>query len=142
VSVSLLDPETLRQLLRRLETTDVEELEVVLGSSRLYLRREPGKRAVLETEPRAGATGEPPGVPVVAPLTGVYYSRPTPDQPIFAEQGMIVEAGQVVALIETMKLFNEVITEVSGEVVDILAHDGDLVESGKPIMYVRPGGNA
>jgi biotin carboxyl carrier protein len=39
-----------------------------------------------------------------------------------------------------MKLFNEVITEVGGEIVDILAHDGDLVEAGKPIMYVRPGG--
>jgi acetyl-CoA carboxylase biotin carboxyl carrier protein len=142
VSVSLLDPETLRQLLRRIELTDVEELEVVLGASRLYLRREPGKRAVLEVEPSSGgAPHTSPGVPVIAPLTGVYYSRPTPDQPIFAEPGMMVEAGQVVALIETMKLFNEVITEVSGEIVDILAHDGDLVESGKPIMYVRPGGN-
>lgn len=140
--MSLLEPEILRQLLRRLETTDVEELEVVMGTSRLYLRREPGKRAVLETEPNAVAAGHPPGIPVVAPLTGVYYSRPTPDQPAFAEPGMTVEAGQVVALIETMKLFNEVITEVTGEVVDILAHDGDLVESGKPIMYVRPGGNA
>lgn len=140
--MSLLDPETLRQLLRRIEVTDVEELEVVLGPSRLYLRREPGKRAVLEAESR-GVDGSraAPGVPVIAPLTGVYYSRPTPDQPVFAEPGMVVEAGQVVALIETMKLFNEVITEVSGEVVDILAHDGDLVESGKPIMYVRPGGN-
>jgi acetyl-CoA carboxylase biotin carboxyl carrier protein len=140
--VSLLDPETLRQLLRRIEATDVEELEVVLGPSRLYLRREPGKRAVLETELRSpDSLHTAPGVPVIAPLTGVYYSRPTPDQPVFAEPGMVVEAGQVVALIETMKLFNEVITEVSGEVVEILAHDGDLVESGKPIMYVRPGGN-
>jgi acetyl-CoA carboxylase biotin carboxyl carrier protein len=141
MTTSLLDPDTIRQLLRRLEATDVEELEVVMGSSRLYLRRDPGKRAVLQV----AAEGEVPGrsssgVPVIAPLTGVYYSRPTPDQPAFAEPGMTVEAGQVVALIETMKLFNEVITEVGGEIVDILAHDGDLVEAGKPIMYVRPGG--
>jgi acetyl-CoA carboxylase biotin carboxyl carrier protein len=141
MTVSLLDPETIRHLLRRLEATDVEELEVVMGSSRLYLRREPGRRAVLDVEPPGASTaGASAGVPIVAPLTGVYYSRPTPDQPAFAEPGMIVEAGQVVALIETMKLFNEVITEVAGEIIDILAHDGDLIESGKPIMYVRPGG--
>ncbi len=141
MTASLLDPDTIRQLLRRLEATDVEELEVVMGSSRLYLRRDPGKRVVLQV----GSEGESPGgsasgLPVIAPLTGVYYSRPTPDQPVFAEPGMTVEAGQVVALIETMKLFNEVISEVSGEVTEILAHDGDLVEAGKPIMYVRPGG--
>jgi acetyl-CoA carboxylase biotin carboxyl carrier protein len=142
VSVSLLDPDTIRELLRRLEATDIEELEVVMGSSRLYLRREPGKRAVLEAEPHSpGGSHSATGIPIIAPLTGVYYSRPTPDQPLYAEPGMMVEAGQVVALIETMKLFNEVITEVSGEVVDILAHDGDLVEAGNPIMYVRPGGN-
>jgi acetyl-CoA carboxylase biotin carboxyl carrier protein len=143
MTTSLLDPDTLRLLLQRLESTDVEELEVVMGSSRLYLRREPGRRAALETGAAKSAAFEPPpGIPVVAPLTGVYYSRPTPDQPAFAEPGMAVEAGQVVALIETMKLFNEVITEVSGEIVDILAHDGELVESGKPIMYVRPGGSS
>lgn len=142
MTASLLDPDTIRQLLRRLEATDVEELEVVMGSSRLYLRRDPGKRSVLQMDAESESPGRgPAGVPVLAPLTGVYYSRPTPDQPVFAEPGMTVEAGQVVALIETMKLFNEVITEVSGEIVDILAHDGDLVEAGKPIMYVRPGGD-
>jgi acetyl-CoA carboxylase biotin carboxyl carrier protein len=138
---SLLDPDTIRQLLRRLEQTDVEELELVMGSRRFYVRREPGRRAILQVEGDGQiAAGPSRGIPVIAPLTGVYYSRPTPDQPAFAEPGMIVEAGQVVALIETMKLFNEVISEVSGEVLDILVRDGDLVESGKPIMYVRPGG--
>lgn len=141
MSASLLDPDTIRRLLRRLEATDIEELEVVVGSSRVYLRRDPGQRSVLQAGGKSQESHQSSsGVPVVAPLTGVYYSRPTPDQPAFAEPGMAVEAGQVVALIETMKLFNEVITEVSGEVVTILARDGDLVETGKPIMYVRPGG--
>lgn len=135
-SQSLLDPQTLRELFRQLEATDVDELEVVAGSSRLYLRREPGKRTSVQSVPAPGTT--PAGVPVVAPLTGVYYARPTPDQPPFVTPGAPIEAGQVVALIETMKLFNEVVAEIAGEVIDVAVHEGDLVEVGQPIMYLRP----
>lgn len=133
---SLLDPQTLRELFRQLEATDVDELEVVTGTSRLYLRREPGRRTSVQAGPGAGSA--PAGVPIVAPLTGVYYARPTPDQPPFVTPGTTIEAGQVVALIETMKLFNEVLSEIAGEVIDVTVHEGDLVEVGQPIMYVRP----
>ena len=137
---SLLDPETLLRLLRQLESTDVDELEVRSGSSRLYLRREPGIRAAdhLHSADRAAvAAGD---AAVTAPLSGVYYARPTPDQPPFVRPGALIEPGQVVALIETMKLFNEVIAEIGGEVVDVLVTDGELVEAGQPLICLRPGG--
>jgi biotin carboxyl carrier protein len=60
----------------------------------------------------------------------------------FVTVGSQVAPGQVVALIETMKLFNEVISEIAGEVIDVPVSEGDLVEAGQPIIYVRMGGES
>jgi acetyl-CoA carboxylase biotin carboxyl carrier protein len=136
---SLLDGATLRRLFRQLQATDIDELELVHGSSRLYLRREPGQVVGTLVPDEAATGGQADGMPISAPLTGVYYSRADPSQEAYVSVGDFVEQGQVVALIETMKLFNEVIAEVSGEITAISVHDGDLVEAGQPLMYVAPG---
>jgi biotin carboxyl carrier protein len=136
---SLLDPEMLRQLFRQLEQTDVDELEVSSGSTRIYIKREPGVRGAVH-EVRALEEARPAGVPVIAPLTGVFYSRPTPDQDSFVGVGDIVAPGQVVCVIETMKIYNPVTVEIAGEVIDVVVRDGALVEAGQPVMYVLPGG--
>jgi acetyl-CoA carboxylase biotin carboxyl carrier protein len=138
---SLVSPEELVKFLERLERTDVEELEVAHGSARIYLRRAPRRtRGDARSSPEDGASVDGAqsarGVPIVAPLTGVFYTRPTPDQSAYVSEGEWVEVGQVVALIETMKLFNEVTSEVSGEVSLITAKDHDLVEAGQPLVYV------
>ncbi|GAC1624547.1 MAG: acetyl-CoA carboxylase biotin carboxyl carrier protein [Chloroflexota bacterium] len=132
------DMESLRHILRELEDTDIDELEIERGSFRLLVRREPGQSAAVER------LSQPPevadvGVPIVAPLTGIFYSRPTPEQVSYAVLGDFVEVGQVVALIETMKLFNEVLVDVAGRVVEICAKDGDLVEVGQTLVRVEPG---
>ena len=134
---SLLDPDTLRRLLRQLEQTDVNELEVVTGTSRLYLRREPGA-AIVSAQPVVREAETPGGVPIVSPLAGLFSGRATPGDPPFVEVGSAVLPGQVVALIETMKIFNEIKAETAGEVIEITSQDGDLVEAGKPLMYLRP----
>jgi len=143
---SLLDANTLRRLFRDLEATDVDELEVVSGKSRLYVRREPGSRRH-NTERRPGTWSVPGldrynpavlGVPVIAPLTGVFYSRARPDERPYVVVGDVVEIGQVVGLIETMKIYNEVTVDVAGEVLSVHGTDGELVESGQPLLYIRP----
>ena len=134
---SVLDPLVLRELVRQLTVTDIDELEVTYGGTRIYLRRHPGKHlsGALEDDVQGGAAQ--PGLPVIAPLTGIFYARPSPEQPPFASEGDAVEAGQVVALIETMKLFNEVIVDFSGVVLEVAAAEGDLVEVGHPLMFIR-----
>lgn len=134
---ALFDASALRRIFHQLQTTDVDELEIVVGASRLYLRRDP--QILPYTTREAAPQEEAAGVVVVAPLTGVFYARPSPEQPPFVHVGEHIEAGHVVALIETMKLFNEVVTDVAGEVVEILALDGDLVESGQEIVRIIPG---
>jgi acetyl-CoA carboxylase biotin carboxyl carrier protein len=68
----------------------------------------------------------------------MFYGRPSPEQAAFVSEGDLVEPGQVVGLIETMKLFNEVTAEVFGEVLRIAVGDGDMVELGQPLVFVRP----
>lgn len=138
---SLLDPDTLQQLFRELEATDIDEFEMVCNGSRLYLRRDPGRRSIIQeqqpVQKHAGAATSS-GVPIVAPLTGVYYSRPSPEHPAYVSPGEPVQPGQVVALIETMKLFNEVVSEIAGTVIEVAVQDGDLVEVGQPMVFVQP----
>lgn len=135
---SLLDPAVLAGLLEQLQGTDVDEVEIEFGDSRLYLRRDPGKRAILAVDAGPASVAAGDGIPITAPLTGVFYGRPSPDEDAFVTAGSHVEAGQVVALIETMKLFNEVMSEISGEVLSLAVRDGDLVDVGQPLMFVRP----
>jgi acetyl-CoA carboxylase biotin carboxyl carrier protein len=137
-SQSLLDPGVIQRLILQLSTSDVDELEIADGKSRLYLSREPGALSAGVASEGSGGASQLDGVPVPAPLTGVYYSRPSPDQPVFVAPGDVVVAGQVVALIETMKLFNEVTVEIGGEVLRLLNRDGDLVEAGQALLHIRP----
>jgi acetyl/propionyl-CoA carboxylase alpha subunit len=137
-SPSLLDPETLEALLRHLETTDIDELEFVQAGTRVYLRREPGHRGAYSGDAGSEAALSDDTEVIVAPLTGMFYGRPSPEQAAFVSEGDLVEPGQVVGLIETMKLFNEVTAEVFGEVLRLAVGDGDMVELGQPLVFVRP----
>jgi acetyl-CoA carboxylase biotin carboxyl carrier protein len=138
---SLFDPAVLRDLFQQLASTDIDELEIVAGEARLFLRREPGRRRWMQAPPAGAAEREADVsalVPVSAPLTGIFYARSSPEGPAFVEPGAMVEPGEVVALIETMKLFNEVTVDVAGEVLSVVAQDGDLVETDQALMYIRP----
>jgi acetyl-CoA carboxylase biotin carboxyl carrier protein len=92
----------------------------------------PGKRA---TRPPAVADA---GVAVVSPLTGVYYSASSPTSDPFVKIGDTVQAGQVVAIVEAMKVFNEVKSEVSGKVIAMPGKNGELVQKGDPLVRIQP----
>ncbi len=77
-------------------------------------------------------------VTINALMVGTFYSRPNPDKPAYVKVGDQIEVGQVVCVLEAMKLFNNLNSEVSGTVVEILVADGDLVEFGQPLFRIRP----
>ena len=76
-------------------------------------------------------------VDIVAPLVGVFYRSPAPDAPHFVEIGDVIEVGSEVGLIEAMKVFSPIPSEVAGEVVDISAQNGKLVQQGEVLVRVR-----
>jgi acetyl-CoA carboxylase biotin carboxyl carrier protein len=75
---------------------------------------------------------------IVSPMVGIFYRSPSPSDPSFVEIGDRVEVGQTVGLVEAMKVFNEIVSEVEGVIVAIHAQNSDLVESGSSLMLVRP----
>ena len=80
---------------------------------------------------------EPKGKAIVSPMVGTFYSAPSPDANPFVEVGSNVEAGDVVCIIEAMKLMNEIKSEQSGKVVQICVKNGDPIEYGQVLMYVE-----
>ena len=74
---------------------------------------------------------------VISPMVGTFYSASSPDVPAFIQIGDKVKAESIVCIVEAMKLFNEIEAEVSGEIVEILVKDGQLVEYGQPLFLVK-----
>ena len=82
------------------------------------------------------APSAPAGLPVSSPMTGVFYASSSPGASPFVKEGEAVSAGDVVALIEAMKVFNEITAPVSGTVLRVVAKPGAVVEPGEPLLYI------
>jgi acetyl-CoA carboxylase biotin carboxyl carrier protein len=92
------------------------------------------EEAHAEVAPAAPAV--PQGTPVSSPMNGIYYSSSSPSAPPFVKEGEPINAGQVVGLIEAMKVFNEIVAPTSGRVTKILATSGQLVNPGEVLLYI------
>ncbi|WP_448565987.1 acetyl-CoA carboxylase biotin carboxyl carrier protein [Thermus sp.] len=89
--------------------------------------------------PEAQKADECPGcVEIRAPIVGTFYRAPAPDAPPYVKEGDRVEKGQVLCIIEAMKLMNEIESEVSGIVKKILVQNGEPVEYGQPLFLIQP----
>jgi acetyl-CoA carboxylase biotin carboxyl carrier protein len=77
-------------------------------------------------------------ITIKSPMIGTFYRRASPDKPLLAEEGTEVSAGKVVCIIEAMKLFNEIESEVKGTIVKILVEDASPVEFDQPLFLVQP----
>ena len=132
-----------------LERSELIELEVEAGGTALVLRK---PEAIAAPPPGAatpapssaapsGSVAGPSGAgrpAIAAPLTGIWYRSPSPGSPPFIEVGQEVATGQVVGLIEAMKLFNEIKSDRSGRVAKVLAESGQLVKARQPLIEVEP----
>ena len=140
------------ELINVLEGSSIGELELVEDETEITIRRSP--HMVLMEAPTAldghlglPITGSVPGsrspqvdtsVPVAAPLTGVYYTAASPTSAPFVNLGEVIHVGQVVALIEAMKVFNEINAEVSGRVIALVATNGSVVQKGDVLLRIEP----
>lgn len=77
-------------------------------------------------------------ITIKSPIIGTFYRKPSPDKPNFVEVGSEIKSGDTVCIIEAMKLFNEIESEVSGKIVKILADDSSPVEFDQPLFLVDP----
>ena len=143
------EAETIKELLAIMHEHDLDALKVKVGE-KLYelVRREGGTPAAPVA---AGAAAQPSSGPaaasarasssvkkVTAPLVGVFYRSPSPDAEAFVEVGDRVESGQVVCILEAMKLFNEITTDYAGIVTRIIPENGELVSLGQELFWIEP----
>lgn len=87
---------------------------------------------------RAAADEDSKYITVKSPMIGTFYRRPSPDKPSFIEVGKEIKTGDVTCIIEAMKLFNEIESEVTGKIVKILVDDSTPVEYDQPLYLVDP----
>jgi len=80
---------------------------------------------------------KPKGTPIVSPMVGTFYSKPSPDAEPFVKLGDTVSLGDTVCIVEAMKMMNQIEAEVSGKIIEICIADGEPVEYGQPLMYVE-----
>lgn len=103
----------------------------------------PPANAPQETAPQAPAPSNDAGessnlIEVKSPMIGTFYRSPSPEKPLFVEVGDTIKKGDTVCIIEAMKLFNEIESEVSGKIVKVLVEDATPVEYDQPLFLVDP----
>jgi len=144
------------RLAELLYRSDLTELEIESGGTGLILRKsvsgttgggagtpgaQPSEASGGAGAPGAGAMHEPvvASVPSVkAPLTGIFYASPAPGSAPYVQVGGEVAVGQIIGLIEAMKLFNEIKSDLAGRVARVLPESGALVKAKQPLIEVEP----
>ena len=147
----------IRELIQLVVESGIAELEVQRGSERVRIRRTsesasgiatvattaipetviqaPVAASLADATPSPASAGE---MIVKSPIVGTYYEAPKPGDPPFVKVGDVVEPGQVLCIIESMKLMNEIESEVAGTVVAKLMENGRPVEYGEALFAIRP----
>ena len=136
----------LKELISLLRDTDITEIQLEKDGTKVKIRRQmllpslemrPNPHTVIE---KTTETEEDTQrlVTITAPIVGTFYRSPSPDTPPFADAGTRVKKGQVICIIEAMKLMNEIESEVDGVVVRALVENGQPVEYGEPLFIIEP----
>jgi acetyl-CoA carboxylase biotin carboxyl carrier protein len=154
----LLHPEQaaqIQQLADLLKRNHLTELEIERGGMRIRIRHEPavrtatvqpaeaahnqtassGTTAAAQARPPADTDGQ---VTITSPIVGTFYRSPSPDADPYVEEGDYVKKGQVLCIVEAMKLMNEIESEADGRITKILAESTKPVEYGQPLFLIDP----
>jgi acetyl-CoA carboxylase biotin carboxyl carrier protein len=133
-------------LVELLRESGMGEIRVRQGETEISVRARPEVSATPPATQVASETrGEPEHSPemdglhaVRSPVVGTFYRSPAPGEDAYVQVGDTVSAGQTLCVVEAMKLMNEIVADVSGEVVEVLAENAGGVEYDQPLFYLRP----
>ena len=143
------DIDYVEKLAKVLADNSLTEISLEDGEQAITLRKEITGvvTAPVATVPQAPVAQSAPaseqkdevkkGKPLTSPMVGTFYKAPSPDAKPFVEVGQTIKEGDVVCIVEAMKLMNEIESEISGKIVEICVSDGQPVEFGQVLMYVE-----
>ncbi len=157
----------IKELIRLVDSTSIQHLEIENENGKISIRKPdapaihvaapqtaavsaqqllaPAAPAQAAPQPSAPPASAPAAAeernadlhPIVSPMVGTFYAAPSPDAPPFVKAGDAVKEKTIVCIVEAMKLMNEIEAEVSGQIVEVLAQNGQLVEYGQPLFLVK-----
>lgn len=162
----MLKIQEIREIIKLVDSSSVDEFVFEQDDTKLKLKKHNGQTVVAQAPvavqgapvveaPKAAAPApavEAPEAPkaekkevvadanlhkITSPMVGTFYSSPNPESPAFVKVGDQVGEESIVCIVEAMKLFNEIEAEVTGEIVEILVENGELVEYGQPLFLVK-----
>lgn len=148
----------IKELLELMAEHNVSEIELEKDNMKVKLRKMPNGKIVMDHAPQMGTVMPPmqailpsvaipavPAQPVVeegvvivrSPMVGTFYAAPAPDQSPYVSVGKLIKEGDVLCIIEAMKLMNEIKAETGGTISEILVQNGQTVEYDQPIMKIK-----
>jgi len=149
----------LKSLIKLVTDTDITEFNMESAVGKIHIKRGPDKEIVYASAPVAAAPAAAPSAPTQAvaapptpaaeaevnskyeaipsPIVGTFYRKPSPEADVFCKIGDIVEAGQVLCLVEAMKMFNEIEVEFKCKIIEIVKDDAAPVEYGETLFLVE-----
>ncbi len=153
-----MDKHELKELIDLMHETDVTEIDIESEGKRIRIKRgthspvgktdreagiEPAGKSlrehgISETDNYVEASSDDSYTKIKSPIVGSFYRSPSPDAPPFVEVGTDVTKGQVLCIIEAMKLMNEIESDADGTIVSVLAKNGQSVEYGQPLFLIDP----
>jgi len=144
----------IKEMVNLMNENALMELEIEKDGMRIRLKKTPpGQEAfsgpvIVERErvadPQAKQSREPAkeaagkSVEIRSPMVGTFYRAPSPEAPAYVEAGQNVEPGQVICIIEAMKLMNEIKAEVKGKILEVLVDNAEPIEFGQPMFLIEP----
>lgn len=146
----------IKEMINLMNENELQELEIEKDGMRIKLRKSQGEqrtlngpiiveKQALSDSPGQHSTGsanksqtDENSIEIKAPMVGTFYRAPSPEAPPYAEVGQIVEVGQVICIIEAMKLMNEIKSEIRGKIIEILIDNTEPVEFGQAMFIVEP----
>ena len=151
----MIDPDLIERLIKVLDESDLDSLEIERGGTRIRLGKTPiqpvtlgqttsqdaqgvSSEASVQDSPTSLSEKSSDLIEVTSPMVGTFYSAPTPDAPPYVEIGAEVKPGDGLCLIEAMKLMNEFESEVTGTIVEICVKNAHPVEYGQVLFLVDP----
>ncbi len=146
----------IKEMINLMNENNLLEMEIEKDGMRIRLKKtslgvEAVSSAVVYEHPKVAApAGQQPGVSqqspasaaktveIKAPMVGTFYRAPAPDAAPFVESGQMIEPGQVICILEAMKLMNEIKSEIKGKILEVLVDNAEPVEFGQPLFLIEP----
>jgi len=144
-----MDIRKVKKLIELLEESDLAEIEISEGDDSVRISRYSQTAAPAPIAPTAAPMApvtdaaadkpapQPDGTVINAPMVGTYYASPAPGAKPFLQVGSEVQVGDVLCIIEAMKMMNQIEAEIAGRVVSVLVENGDPVEFGQPLFVIE-----